>query len=344
MNAVNAVQLFILVWSFSAVCQADNDFSVSCDDVTGTVGKEVTFICSISLQDPDCCVTLYKFPNPEGYDDSAAICKKEFLHNTCDSRNSIRCNYTPTTAMAVKFKFFVQAKCGVKSTEFTVNITDPREPEIDNKPSAETEEFKNQTSHDLNAIMGSEPSPSTSITPVVGCFILILIIVIVIVIMKVIHSKKNFSTYCGFQKRMFLGLTHDEDNSDRPEDLIKGPKSTYSGLKQWIQRDVREEVRDTRVEEEEEEVEVENVVKKEGEEEDVVKKEGEEEEEEEEEEDVVKKEGEEEDEVVEEEEKEEEKEKEEEVEEEEEEEDDDNKEGEEQGQGDKQSRMKFEPL
>ncbi|KAL1251026.1 hypothetical protein QQF64_018822 [Cirrhinus molitorella] len=86
---------------------------------------------------------------------------------------------------------------------------------------------------------------------------------------------------------------------------------TLIGLKQWIQRDVREEVRDTRVEEEEEEeveVEVENVVKKEGEEEeeeveDVVKKEGEEEEEEEE--DVVKKEGEEED-VVEEEEEEEE--------------------------------------
>ncbi|KAL1269215.1 hypothetical protein QQF64_031504 [Cirrhinus molitorella] len=100
----------------------------------------------------------------------------------------------------------------------------------------------------------------------------------------------------------------------------------HEGLKQWIQRDVREEVRDTRVEEEEEEVEVEveNVVKKEGEEEDeevedVVKKEGEEEdvveeeeeeeveeeeEEEEEVEDVVKKEGEEED-VVEEEEEEE---------------------------------------
>ncbi|KAK2876077.1 hypothetical protein Q8A67_020173 [Cirrhinus molitorella] len=315
MNVVNAVQLFILVWTFSAVCQADDDFSISCDDVTGSVGKEatftcrillqdteccaemykfqypnnseickeeslvnscdhsnsftcrytptramiekfrfflqakcgrkktefsvnitdfsvscddvtgsagkeVTFICSISLQDPDCCVTLYKFPNSEGYNDSAN-CKKVFPDKTCDRKNSIRCNYTPTTVKAAKFKFVVQTMCGVKSTEFTVNMTEPREPEIDNEPSGLTVDSKNQTRHDLNPRIESEPSPSTAITPVVGCFILIIIVIaIVIVIMKVIHNKKNFSTYCGFQKRMFLGLTHDEDNSNNPEDVI----------------------------------------------------------------------------------------------------------------------------
>ncbi len=37
--------------------------------------------------------------------------------------------------------------------------------------------------------------------------------------------------------------------------MIKGPKSAHSGLKQCIQRDVKEEVEDTREEEEEKGVE-----------------------------------------------------------------------------------------
>ncbi|KAK9965927.1 hypothetical protein ABG768_004989 [Culter alburnus] len=48
MNTVNAV-LFILVWTFTAVCQADDDVcSISCEEVTGAVGKEVTLTCSVS--------------------------------------------------------------------------------------------------------------------------------------------------------------------------------------------------------------------------------------------------------------------------------------------------------
>ncbi|KAL0178993.1 hypothetical protein M9458_024435, partial [Cirrhinus mrigala] len=49
---------------------------------------------------------------------------------------------------------------------------------------------------------------------VVGCFILI-------IIMTVICNKKpDINTSCGFQKRMFMGLRQDEDNSDHSEDVI----------------------------------------------------------------------------------------------------------------------------
>ncbi|XDV44066.1 hypothetical protein PO909_012418, partial [Leuciscus waleckii] len=64
MNAVNAVQLFTLVWTFTAVCQADDYISVSCENVTGTVGEEVTLTCSISLNNSGCCFKSYKFQYP----------------------------------------------------------------------------------------------------------------------------------------------------------------------------------------------------------------------------------------------------------------------------------------
>ncbi|QAU55016.1 membrane protein ORF131 [Cyprinid herpesvirus 3] len=156
MNAVNAVQLFFLVWSFTAVCQGDDgkrinfsyvvqefhetpknkkcycsvavfydihcyisDISVSCDDVTGSVGKEVTLTCNISLQCPDCSIKKCKFRSPT----DSVICEQELLNDSCEQSNSFTCRYTTTTAMTEKFSFFVQTKCGMKQTEFTVDIS-----------------------------------------------------------------------------------------------------------------------------------------------------------------------------------------------------------------------------
>ncbi|KAF4106303.1 hypothetical protein G5714_012293 [Onychostoma macrolepis] len=115
MNAVNAVQLFVLVWTFSAVCQADKDISVSCDDATGSVGNKVMFNCSVSLLIDKCCIKSNTFI----YNDSK-FCRKVLPHDSCEHSKSFTCSYTPNKTMTEKFSFFVQASCGCKITEFTV--------------------------------------------------------------------------------------------------------------------------------------------------------------------------------------------------------------------------------
>ncbi|KTG04205.1 hypothetical protein cypCar_00046542, partial [Cyprinus carpio] len=122
MNAVNALQLFILVWTFTAVCQDYDDIIVSCDDVTGSVGREVNLTCSVSLQNIECCIVRYLFKYPEIFIDST-ICQ-DVPVNSCEQRNSFTCRYTPTTAMKEQFSFFVQTKCVVKRTEFTVDTSE----------------------------------------------------------------------------------------------------------------------------------------------------------------------------------------------------------------------------
>ncbi|XP_048027362.1 uncharacterized protein LOC125261577 [Megalobrama amblycephala] len=130
MNAVNSVQLFIVVWTFTAVCRADDDVcSISCEDVTGTVGKQVAFTCSVPQKCTECCIIMYKFQYPEKYNNSA-ICKQEFHLDPCEQRNSFTCRYTPTTAMTGQFRLFFQTTCDMKRTEFTVDITEPSKPEI----------------------------------------------------------------------------------------------------------------------------------------------------------------------------------------------------------------------
>ncbi|XP_052467910.1 uncharacterized protein LOC128025517 isoform X1 [Carassius gibelio] len=120
MNAVNVVELFLVVLSFSAVCQgSDDDISVSCDDVTGSVGKEVNLSCSVSLKITDCCITKYKFLYPEIYNDSS-VCQDVSV-NSCEQRDSFTCRYTPTTAMKEQFRFFASTTCGTKRTEFTLD-------------------------------------------------------------------------------------------------------------------------------------------------------------------------------------------------------------------------------
>ncbi len=96
-------------------------FSVICDDVTGSVEKEVNLTCSVSLQITDCCIIKYMFQYPEIYKDST-ICRKELPPDSCAQRNSFTCSYTPTTAITQQFRFFLQTTCGRKTTRFTLNI------------------------------------------------------------------------------------------------------------------------------------------------------------------------------------------------------------------------------
>ncbi len=110
-----------LLFSWSIILCYFSDFIISCDDVTGSVGNEVTFNCRVSLQRTECCIQIYKFQYPNRYNDPA-ICKEEPPVNSCDHSHSFTCRYTPSTAMTEKFRFFVQTTCGRKTTEFTVNI------------------------------------------------------------------------------------------------------------------------------------------------------------------------------------------------------------------------------
>ncbi|XP_059387404.1 uncharacterized protein LOC132121707 isoform X3 [Carassius carassius] len=164
MNAVNAVQLFILVWTFTAVCQDDEDVSVSCYEVTGSVGKEVNLTCSVSLERKDCCVVEYKFKYHE-INNGSSICQ-DVPVNSCEQKNSFTCRYTPTTAMTEQFRFFVQTTCGTGKAEiFTLNTVSSRSEET-------APGFKN-----------------TVITVVVVAFI-----IIIIIMMAIIYKAKPNST------------------------------------------------------------------------------------------------------------------------------------------------------
>ncbi|XP_051769755.1 uncharacterized protein LOC127523272 [Ctenopharyngodon idella] len=215
MNAVNSVQLLILVWTFTAVCRADVDVSrVSCKDVTGTVGKEVTFTCSVPPC-TECCTEKYKFLYPK----KPSICEQK---NTCGLGNSFTCRYTPTTAMTEKLIFYLQTKSGMKNTEFTVNITEPSKHEIVTEaPEPKTEGGPESRTED------NPGSNGTVIAAVVGCFI---IIIIIIIIMTIIYKRKPNTNPCGFQRRMFLCLRYDEDNSNfqeqSPQNVINITEST----------------------------------------------------------------------------------------------------------------------
>ncbi|XP_026131783.1 uncharacterized protein LOC113111370 [Carassius auratus] len=174
MKAVNAVQLFSLFWTFTALCQADEDISVSCKNVTGSVGKEVNLHCSVSVNCLDCSIEMYKFLYPN----ESAICK-EPLKDYCKQSNIFTCRYTPTTAMTEQFSFFVQTTCGVKKPKFTVDITGSS-PVIGatNVPGSMIEESENNV-----------------ITPVV-----VLSVILIIILMAIISKKQYF----GLQKKMCI--------------------------------------------------------------------------------------------------------------------------------------------
>ncbi|KAK7135090.1 hypothetical protein R3I93_018255 [Phoxinus phoxinus] len=206
----SAVQLFILVWIFPAVCQADDDISVRCEDVTGTVDEEVTLTCS--LKKSGCCIRLYKFLYPEIYN-NPAICREEFPRDSCEQRIRFPYSFSSTTAIMGKFRFFVQTTCGQKTTEFTVNITETSKPEPvtedpgkkeTSKPGPVTEDpgKKGRNGKGPEEPVGGETSKQEKaesrgfkvavIAAAVSCFI--------IVIMPIIYKMKQHLK----QKRMFL--------------------------------------------------------------------------------------------------------------------------------------------
>ncbi|XDV44072.1 hypothetical protein PO909_012421 [Leuciscus waleckii] len=205
MNAVNAVQLFTLVWTFTAVCQADDDISVSCENVTGTVGEEVTLTCSVSLEKSGCCIRVYKFQYPEKYNDSE-IFRKEFPQDSCEQRNSFTCSFSSTTVMTGEFRFFVQATCGSKITEFTVNITEPNNRGVSGSRTG-----------DNHGLEEDPPSNNFVIAVVVGCFIVILIIVIIIIMTNIYKTKLNYRQPCIAKEDMMTRATVQKMRSDSAE-------------------------------------------------------------------------------------------------------------------------------
>ncbi|XP_042624012.1 uncharacterized protein LOC109094041 [Cyprinus carpio] len=200
MNAVNAVQLFILVWTFTAVCQADDDVIVSCDDVTGSVGKEVTLTCSVSLQITECCIIKYKFQYPEIFNDST-VCHQDFPVNSCEQR-SFTCHYTPTTAMTEQFRFFMQTKCGVKRRGFAVNITEPMKGEIDTEAPGKKEEPVVDISETSEQKKPEDRGFKIAvIAAVISCFIIVIMPIIYRLTQK--HTNRN---------RTLLSVRYEEDD------------------------------------------------------------------------------------------------------------------------------------
>ncbi|KAA0724799.1 hypothetical protein E1301_Tti023980 [Triplophysa tibetana] len=119
MNAVRVVLLVELVCIFTPTGETDS-FNLTCEDVSGHVGEELTLTCSVSGQRDTCCVKMYKFMNTA--DDDTTICKG-LKNNTCPRRMNLTCPYTANSNMTTPFKFFLQTTCGPKTVELTVNIT-----------------------------------------------------------------------------------------------------------------------------------------------------------------------------------------------------------------------------
>ncbi|XP_056325901.1 uncharacterized protein LOC130238812 [Danio aesculapii] len=168
MDVINAVQMFMLLWSFTLVCQADpHGCAVSCDNVTGTVGKEVIFTCRVSEQMAKCCVKLYKFFYPEIYNDSD-IYRQKPHDKVCEKWSIFTCRYTPDKAMKETFRFFVQACSCADTAEFTVEISEP----------VKTDAPGNK---DLLFQDGNPKTTVAAITAGVSCFIIFIVLTIVII-------------------------------------------------------------------------------------------------------------------------------------------------------------------
>nr|XP_055032776.1 uncharacterized protein LOC129421344 isoform X3 [Misgurnus anguillicaudatus]XP_055032777.1 uncharacterized protein LOC129421344 isoform X3 [Misgurnus anguillicaudatus] len=121
MGAVNVVLLVLLVWTFTAVCEADDDdIIINCEDVAGTVGHEINLTCTVSYPNQNCYMTMYKFTDTAADD----ICKEQFSKDLLKQERSFSCPYTADKAMKTKFKFHLQSTCGAKTKEFSVSTPD----------------------------------------------------------------------------------------------------------------------------------------------------------------------------------------------------------------------------
>ncbi|XP_026111510.1 uncharacterized protein LOC113088269 isoform X2 [Carassius auratus] len=204
MNVVNVVELFIVVWSFSAACQgSDDDVSVSCDYVTGSVGKEVTLSCSVSLKITGCCITKYKFLYPEIFNDSS-ICQ-DVSKNSCEQRNSFTCHYTPTTVMTEQFRFFVQTTCGAGQSKFSVNIKEPIVRERVTEALGKKEPVWGISERDEQKKPEGRGFKIAVIAAVISCFIIVIMPIIYRLTQKYTNQNRTQS------------VRYEEDEDNRPE-------------------------------------------------------------------------------------------------------------------------------
>ncbi len=101
-------------------CYSSDLCSVTCDNVTGSVGEEVHLTCRVSEQCAKCCIVKYKFQYPESY---KAICKEEFKMNSCEKRKQLHLQLHSNYSNDRTIQILSANMCGAKSTGFTVNIT-----------------------------------------------------------------------------------------------------------------------------------------------------------------------------------------------------------------------------
>ncbi|NP_001314959.1 uncharacterized protein LOC100332446 precursor [Danio rerio] len=213
MTVINAVQIFMLLWGFIAVCQADiGDCGVRCNDVTGTVGKEMIFACSVCEQSTKCCVKLYKFQYPEKYNDSE-ICREGSVDGPCKKWSIFTCKYTPHTTMNETFRFFVQTAGAPERKQFTVNIT-----EAVTSPTPKTEASAIDEAVNSPTPKTEAPAIDGAINPLIGdnggSTVIPLAVVCFIIILAVIITYKM--TPCGFLKRKKFKVVrqNDDDNNE----------------------------------------------------------------------------------------------------------------------------------
>lgn len=171
------------------MCHGDTGVcSVSCDDVTGTVGNEVTLTCRVSEKCTKDCIKMFKFLYPENYKNSE-ICRQKSPGGSCEKGDIFTCRYTPDAAMNETIRFFMQTRSSPVKGKFTVEISAGLM-----KSTADTEALINE---EADKYMGTSETRKDEkqdrgfqlavILAVVSCFI----IIIVVVIFKV---KKSEST------------------------------------------------------------------------------------------------------------------------------------------------------
>ncbi|XP_056626986.1 uncharacterized protein LOC130438814 isoform X2 [Triplophysa dalaica] len=182
MGAVNVCLMLLLVWTLTAVCKDDD---ITCEDVTGHVGKELTLTCRISYQSHTCCIMKYKFYNED------EIHREEFRKDPCIHLTSFSCPYTANEVTTTKIKFFSQTTCGAKTREFTVNITDAVKEE---DTAGGTNRIEAEPAPEEKApVQAGDRSTLAVIISVLSCFI-------IIVMGFTLRKKRNITNTPKFKK------------------------------------------------------------------------------------------------------------------------------------------------
>ncbi|XP_056325695.1 uncharacterized protein LOC130238639 [Danio aesculapii] len=206
MTVINAVQIFLLLWGFTTVSQADAaNCGVTCNDVTGTVGNEVILACSVCGQSTTGCVKLYKFQN-SGSD----IYKEVFPEGVCEKTSIFIRRYSPDKAMKGAFSFFVQVGGCTETKYFTVNISEAVNSTISK---SEAHPLHGKQLQDSEAPKHEE-KPVSAISAGVGCIIIFVIIIILTII--IIYKKHRGKIQ---ERKKFQAVRQNDDDDDKTENV-----------------------------------------------------------------------------------------------------------------------------